>query len=378
MSAELLARAHALLSVNPVIDGHNDLPWELREQVSYDLAALDVSQHQPTLHTDIPRLRAGGVGGQFWSVYVPSDWNEADAVQATHQQIDCVEALCTRYPETFQLARTADDVVQAISAGRIASLIGMEGGHSIGSSLETLNEMYDRGARYLTLTHNDNTAWADSATDRPEHGGLTDFGRDVVREMNRLGMLVDLSHVAVATMSDALDTTTAPVIFSHSSTRALCDHPRNVPDKILARLRDNGGVAMVTFVPGFVSTDCAQWSRDLRAAAEAAGVDLHRADGREQFLADFTAERPRPQATLGQVADHIEHVRDVAGLEHVGIGGDFDGTPFVTTGLEDVSCYPALFAELLLRGWSDDDLARLAGGNILRVLRAAEGVAADA
>ena len=376
MTDDLLARARALLAAHPVIDGHNDLPWELREQVSYDLDALDVSQPQPGIHTDIPRLRAGGVGAQFWSVYVPSTFDDEASVRATHEQIDCVEALCARYPETFELARTADDVDRIVAAGRIASLIGMEGGHSIGGSLETLAEMYERGARYMTLTHNDNTPWADSATDEPVHGGLTDFGREVVREMNRLGMLVDLSHVAPTTMADALEETRAPVIFSHSSARALCDTPRDVPDEILAQLPANGGVTMVTFVPGFVSDEAAAWSRDLRAAAVAAGIDVHDSDARASLLADWSVEHPRPSSTLSQVADHIEHVRAVAGVEHVAIGGDFDGTPFVTVGLEDVSCYPALIAELMRRGWTDADLALLTGGNILRVLRAAEDTAA--
>ncbi len=372
--ADLVDRARALLSEHPVIDGHNDLPWELRTEVAYDLDARDVSRPQPAQHTDIPRLRAGGVGGQFWSVFVPATLQGDDAVSATLEQIDCVYALCARYPETFELARTADDVERAIAAGRIASLIGMEGGHSIASSLGTLRMMSELGARYLTLTHNNNVPWADSATDEAVHGGLTDFGRDVVREMNRIGMLVDLSHVAATTMSDALDVTEAPVIFSHSSARALCDHVRDVPDEILARLPANGGVCMVTFVPGFVAQACANWGRAATTAAKAAGHDPNDPASIPFFTA-WREEHPRPDATLSQVADHVEHVAQVAGIEHVGIGGDYDGTPFTTVGLEDVSCYPALIAELLGRGWSDPDVAALTGGNILRTLRGAEAAA---
>lgn len=370
--ADLLDRARALLSDHPVIDGHNDLPWELRTEAAYDLDARDIRQPQPAQHTDIPRLRAGGVGGQFWSVYVPSALQGDAAVSATLEQIDCVYALCARYPETFELVRTADEVERAIAAGRIASLIGMEGGHSIASSLGTLRMLYELGARYLTLTHNKNVAWADSATDTAVHGGLTDFGRDVVREMNRIGMLVDLSHVAATTMADALDVSEAPVIFSHSSARALCDHPRDVPDSILGRLPANGGVCMVTFVPGFVSPECAAWGREFRTAVVDAGLDPDDPEASAPVREAWRAEHPRPESTLDQVADHVEHVAQVAGIEHVGIGGDFDGTPFTTVGLEDVSCYPALVAELLGRGWSDHDLAALTGRNVLRALRAAE------
>lgn len=370
-----LARARDLLARAPVIDGHNDLPWALRIAVSYDLDALDVGQSQPTLHTDIPRLRSGGVGAQFWSVYVPSTPGNGHAVSQTLEQIDCVYALCARYPETFELARTADEVEQIIGAGRIASLIGMEGGHSIDSSLATLRAMYALGARYMTLTHNDNTPWADSATDEPVHGGLTDFGREVVREMNRLGMLVDLSHVAPTTMADALDVSTAPVIFSHSSARALCDHPRDIPDDILARLPGNGGVAMVTFVSGFVSQECADWAAAGRKTAVADGIATDDPVAVSAFYGRWRIEHSPPVATLAQVADHVDHVRQVAGIDHVGLGGDFDGTTFLAEGLTDVSCYPALVAELLDRGWSDEDIAKLTGGNILRVLRTAEDVA---
>jgi membrane dipeptidase len=365
-----VGRITALLATKPVFDGHNDLPWDLRERVAYDLDAFDVAARHTETHTDIPRLRAGGVGVQFWSVYVPSTLSDDEAVRATHEQIDFVHAMCARYPDVFALARSAADVERAVAGGRIASLIGMEGGHSIGGSLGTLHEMYDRGARYMTLTHNDNTPWADSATDDPEHGGLTDFGREVVAEMNRLGMLVDLSHVAVSTMHAALDTTTAPVMFSHSSARALCDHVRNVPDEVLARLPDNGGLVMVTFVPGFVSAACADWSRRIQELAREREINLHDPDAGPALVAEVAKTDPRPEADLSEVADHVEHVRDVAGIEHVGLGGDFDGTPFVTRGLEDVSRYPALLAELARRGWSDEDLGRLTYDNALRVLRA--------
>ena len=376
--ADLLERARALLALHPVLDGHNDLPWELRTEVGYDLDRRDVAVAQPEQHTDIPRLRAGGVGGQFWSVFVPSTLAGDDAVAATLEQIDCVYALCARYPETFELVGTADEAEQVMAAGRIASLIGMEGGHSIASSLGTLRMMYELGARYMTLTHNKNVPWADSATDVPVHGGLTDLGRDVVREMNRVGMLVDLSHVAATTMRDALDATTAPVIFSHSSAQALCDHPRDVPDDVLARLPDNGGVVMVTFVPGFVSEECAAWGRAATTAARAAGHDPDDPAGSvASFFTAWREEHPRPEATLVQVADHVEHVARVAGIEHVGIGGDYDGTPFTTVGLEDVSCYPALVAELLGRGWSDDDVAALTSRNVLRALRGAEATASS-
>lgn len=369
-----LDRARQLLSRHAVFDGHNDLPWALRNAVSYDLNAMDVGEPQPSLHTDIPRLRAGGVGAQFWSVYVPSDASYAHPVSATLEQIDFVYALCRRYPETFELARTADDVERIMGAGRIASLIGMEGGHSIRSSLATLRAMYALGARYMTLTHNDNTPWADSATDEPVHGGLSDFGRDVVREMNRLGMLVDLSHVAPSTMADALDVSSAPVIFSHSCARALCDHVRDIPDDILGRLPANGGVAMLTFVASFVSQAVAEWAAAGRDAAVAAGIDL-KAAALGEFLDQWRRATPPPAATLAQVADHVEHVRDVAGVDHVGLGGDFDGTTLLAESLDDVSCYPALIAELLDRGWSDADVGKLTSGNILRVLRAAEGAA---
>ena len=380
---DLDRRARDMLGRFPLIDGHNDLPWALRDrarqhgrhasQVVFDLAA-------PTggLHTDLPRLAAGGIGAQFWSVYVPASLAGDGAVTAVLEQIDLARRMIVRYPEAFGIALTADDVEQVFASGRVASLLGAEGGHAIAGSLGVLRTLYALGVRYLTLTHNANVGWADSATDEPQAGGLTGFGRDVVREMQRIGMLVDLSHVAVSTMHRALDVAQAPVIFSHSSARALCDSPRNVPDDVLARLAGNGGVCMVTFVPGFVSQECASWTAGLKAEAARRGLDPRDLSQLFSIKDEWTAVHPLPRATLTQVADHIEHVRQVAGVEHVGLGGDFDGTDEVTVGLEDVSTYPALFAELLRRGWTEPDCAALAGGNLLRALRAAEGAASAA
>ncbi|MEU0058696.1 dipeptidase [Streptomyces sp. NPDC006334] len=369
--------ARELLREFPVVDGHNDLPWALREQVAYDLDARDIAGDQRAhLHTDLPRLREGGVGAQYWSVYVRSDL--PDAVPATLEQIDCVQRLVERHPEHLRAALTAADMEAARAEGRIASLMGAEGGHSIANSLGTLRGLYALGVRYMTLTHNDNVDWADSATDVPKTGGLTAFGREVVREMNRLGMLVDLSHVAATTMRDALDASSAPVIFSHSSSRAVCDHPRNIPDDVLERLPANGGMAMVTFVPKFVLQAAVDWTaaaddnmrahgfHHLDTTAEA--MKVHRA---------FEERTPRPVATVSTVADHLDHMREVAGIDHLGIGGDYDGTAFTPEGLSDVSGYPNLIAELLERGWSKPDLAKLTWQNAVRVLGAAEDVARD-
>jgi membrane dipeptidase len=369
------ARAAALLDAHPLVDGHNDLPMAIRQQAAYDFDKLDIAQRAPTLHTDIPRLRAGRVGAQFWSVYVPSRLQGDHAVSATLEQVDAVIAMVRRYPDTFALARTADEVEQVFSSGRIASLMGMEGGHSIDCSLATLRAMHALGVRYLTLTHNDNVPWADSATDEPRSGGLSPFGEEVVREMNRLGMLVDLSHVSASTMRAALRVSAAPVIFSHSSARALCDVPRNVPDDVLATLADNGGVCMVTFVPGFVSVACAQWRAEAAQAASGSGVDPTDFEAFSQFTRAWQKNHPRPSATIDDVVAHLEHVRQMAGINHVGIGGDYDGSDSMPVGLEDVSGYPRLFAALLDRGWSEPDLTKLAGGNVLRVLRDAEAVA---
>ncbi|MFF8387667.1 dipeptidase [Streptomyces kanasensis] len=379
-AARLLGEALDLLAEHPVVDGHNDLPWALREKAGYDLDLLDVAADQRgRLHTDLPRLRAGRVGAQFWSVYVRSDMAGDDAVSATLEQIDCVDRLLARHPAELAPALTADDVEAARAQGRIASLKGAEGGHSINNSLATLRALYALGVRYMTLTHNDNIAWADSATDVPAVGGLSPFGREVVREMNRLGMLVDLSHVAATTMRDALDTTEAPVVFSHSSARAVCDHPRNVPDDVLERLPGNGGVAMATFVPKFILPAAVEWT--ARADENLRAHGFHHLDTTPEAMrlhAAFEEAHPRPVATVATVADHLDHMRDVAGVDHVGIGGDYDGTAFTPAGLDDVSGYPNLVAELLARRWSRADVAKVTWGNAVRVLRDAEAVARDA
>ncbi|MYQ53212.1 MULTISPECIES: dipeptidase [unclassified Streptomyces] len=374
-----LDRARLLLADHPVVDGHNDLPWALREQVGYDLDARDIAVDQSAaLHTDIPRLRAGGVGAQFWSVYVPTELAGDDAVSATLEQIDVVAELLARHPADLRRALTADDMERARAEGRIASLMGAEGGHSINNSLGTLRALYTLGVRYMTLTHNDNTDWADSATDAPGVGGLSEFGREVVREMNRVGMLVDLSHVAATTMRDALATSVAPVIFSHSSARAVCDHPRNIPDDVLRMLAANGGVAMATFVPKFVLPEAVEWT--LAADRNMREHGLHHLDTTPAAMrvhADFEAAHPRPVATVATIADHLGHLREMAGIDHIGIGGDYDGTAFLPAGLEDVSGYPNLIAELLSRGWSDADLAKLTWQNAVRVLRDAEAVSRE-
>ncbi|MER5429328.1 dipeptidase [Streptomyces sp. NPDC002588] len=369
--------ARDLLRDFPVADGHNDLPWALREQVRYDLDARDIATSQAAhLHTDIPRLREGGVGAQFWSVFVRADL--PDAVPATLEQIDCVRQLIDRHPADLRAAFTAADMEAARAEGRIASLMGAEGGHSIANSLGTLRGLYALGVRYLTLTHNDNVDWADSATDEPKAGGLTAFGREVVREMNRLGMLVDLSHVAATTMRDALDATSAPVIFSHSSARAVCDHPRNIPDDVLERLPGNGGVAMVTFVPKFVLQAAVDWTARAGANLRDHGFfDLDTTPEAMKVHRAFEEANPRPVPTAATVADHLDHMREVAGVDHLGIGGDYDGTAFTPDGLNDVSGYPNLIAELLDRGWSKTDLAKLTWQNAVRVLGAAEDVSRD-
>ncbi len=372
-----LDEARDMLREFPVVDGHNDLPWALREQVRYDLDARDIAVPQNAhLHTDLPRLREGGVGAQFWSVYVRS--NLPDPVPATLEQIDCVRQLIARHPADLRAALTAADMEAARGEGRIASLMGAEGGHSIAGSLATLRALYALGVRYMTLTHNDNIAWADSATDEPGVGGLSAFGREVVREMNREGMLVDLSHVAVTTMRDAMDTSVAPVIFSHSSARALCDHPRNIPDDVLERLPANGGVAMVTFVPKFVLQAAVDWTDAADENLREHG--FHPLDTTSEAMkvhSAFEESHPRPLASVATVADHLDHMREVAGVDHIGIGGDYDGTAFTPEGLNDVSGYPNLVAELFDRGWSTADLAKLTWQNAVRVLGAAEDVARD-
>jgi membrane dipeptidase len=362
-----------MLSRFPLIDGHNDLPWVIREKFALDPVAAGLSGRVDEAQTDIPRLVQGGVGGQFWSVYVPANLAGDAAVTAVFEQVDLVHRMIAAYPSRFQLAVRADDVDAAFASGKIASLLGAEGGHCINSSLGVLRSLHALGVRYMTLTHNDNVGWADSATDEPDCGGLSAFGRDVVTEMQRLGMLVDLSHVAATTMNQALDVAGAPVIFSHSSAFALTSNPRNVPDEVLARLAVNGGVCMVAFVPFFVSQECTDWFTDLRAFAADRG--RRAMDEVIGLLPEWEKERPMPDATVAQVADHIDHVRAVAGIEHVGIGGDFDGTATLPVGLHDVSRYPALFRELQRRHWSEADLKALAGANVLRALRDAESYA---
>ena len=367
--------ARELLSRHPLVDGHNDLPWAIRDEFGGDPVRARLSEPVPQTQTDLPRLAAGGVGAQFWSVYVPATLAGDSAVIAVLEQIDTARRMIEAYPDRLELARSAADVERIFAAGKVASLLGAEGGHSIGSSLGVLRSLYALGVRYMTLTHNNNVGWADSATDQPQAAGLTEFGREVVAEMQRLGMLVDLSHVATSTMRDALDVARAPVIFSHSSARALCDHPRNVPDDVLGLLAANGGVCMVTFVPFFVSPDCAQWQFGLLAEIERRGLDRRDVSAWDTVIPEYERAHPLPGASLAQVADHVEHVRDVAGIGHVGLGGDYDGSGSFPAGLEDVSRYPALFAELLDRGWTEDDCAALAGGNVLRALRDAENLA---
>lgn len=363
----------------PLIDGHNDVPWQYRTRVQNHLDEIDfrdTTKLDPPMHTDLARLSQSGIGGQFWSVYTPANTRGPGATRFVLEQIDDVHRLAARYPENLEMAYTADDITRIHAAGKVASLIGMEGGHAIESSLAVLRQLYVAGARYMTLTHSENVAWADSATDEAEFDGLTAFGREVVSEMNRLGMLVDLSHVSPATMHDALDISKSPVIFSHSSAFSVTAHPRNVPDDVLQRLAENGGVVMVTFVPPFVSESVRLGSVALAAERERLeeihGDSQHKiADG----LRDWRAGRPSSRATLADVADHIDRVREVAGIDHVGIGSDFDGISSVPVGLEDVSKLPDLLVELLERGYSEHDLEKLCGLNVLRVMRRNEEVA---
>ena len=385
------ARVDRVLAKAPLIDGHNDLPWELRDRSKGHLATIDLRSNTAKLPvpeggapmmTDIPRLRAGRVGGQFWSVWVPTDLKGSDAVQATLEQIDLVKRMVATYPADFQMAYTAADIRRIHHAGKIASLIGIEGGHSINDSLATLRTMYDLGARYMTLTHTRNSAWADAATDTPAHHGLTPFGVEVVREMNRLGMLIDLSHVSPEAMQAVLAVTAAPVIFSHSSARAINSHPRNVPDDVLQLVAKNGGVVMVNFYPSYVSEAANQWEADYVAekarydSPPYAGLYIGQPDKAKAALEAWEKAHPKPVVTLADVADHIEHIRKVAGIDHVGIGSDFDGIPAGPQGLEGVDKYPALLAEMMRRGWSDADVAKLAGLNVLRTMETAEQVAA--
>ena len=389
-SAADIARARRVLATTPLVDGHNDLPWRIREDSLHpmDVAAYDLRRRTPGM-TDLQRMKEGMVGGQFWSVYIPGEPDDPTyasngAVSGTPgyarvqlEEIDIARRTIARYPDRLVPATSAADVRRAFAQKKVGSLMGMEGGHAIENSLGALRAYYDLGVRYMTLTHNVTLDWADAALDSAKHGGLTPFGEEVVREMNRLGMVVDLAHVSPGTMSDALRVSEAPVIFSHSSARALADTPRNVPDSILRLLPKNGGVVMVTFVPGFTSPAQAERNKELTAfvttTRQRLGADT--AAVRREIVA-WARSHPVPPATLAQVADHIEHVRQVAGVDHVGIGGDFDGITETVVGLEDVSKYPALFAELARRGWTDADLRKLAGENVLRVLRQAEEVSA--
>jgi membrane dipeptidase len=372
-----LARAKRILKQTPLIDGHNDLPWRIREDsvARGNVDSYDLRKHTPG-HTDLDRLKKGMVGAQFWSVYIPGEWRDSGYARVQLEQIDIARELVAKYPDRLALALSAQDIRRDFKEGKIGSLLGLEGGHAIENSLGVLRAYYDLGVRYMTLTHNVTLDWADAALDSAKHGGLTPFGESVVREMNRLGMLVDLSHVSVATMSDALDATQAPVIFSHSAARAIVDVPRNVPDSILLRVALNNGIVMVPFVVGFVSPAALAYDQSTRPAIQ----ELRAKYGNDsaaisRAVKEWRSTHPEPRATLSQVADQIEYVRKVAGVDHVGIGGDFDGITEVVQGLEDVSTYPALVAELARRGWSDSDLRKLAGENFLRVFAQAEAVA---
>ncbi|XVV05790.1 dipeptidase [Actinosynnema sp. CA-248983] len=376
-------RAEELLARVPLVDGHNDLPWALREVYAVGqfgekstrpnvrdwASATDLRLLQPALQTDFLRTGRGRLGVQFWSVWVPCRLAGDAAVTAVLEQVELVHELCDRYSDLLGLATTADEAEAVFASGRLASLIGAEGGHSINSSLGVLRALRRLGVRYMTLTHNENTPWADAATDEPAHGGLTSYGVEVVREMNRIGMIVDLSHVAPSTMNAALDASSRPVLFTHSSCRAVADHPRNVPDDVLERLKDNGGVCMVTFVPHFVSQRFAEWDARLKEAMAEAGENHNDLDTRHRFAETWTEGGPTPHVTIDDVVAHVEHAREVAGIDHIGLGGDYDGVKVLPEGLEDVSTYPALIGALLDRGWSEDDCAKLAGANALRVLR---------
>lgn len=378
IDGKVQARIDRILKRTPLIDGHNDLPWALREDHGQNVEGLEsgTDKRAKPLMTDMARLRAGRVGGQFWSVYITGTLTGDEAIRTTIEQIDTGRRLIEAYPRHLELARTADDIVRIHQAGRIASMFGVEGGRQIGGSMAALRHFYALGVRYMTLTHNQTTEWADSGTDEPKHDGLSPFGIEVVKEMNRLGMLVDLSHVSPATMQDAIAASRAPVIFSHSDAHGLNPHPRNVPDHVLRLLPANGGVVMVTFVPPFLEKHVWEWSS--RSSAEEARLKaLHPQDQAavEAGLHAWLAGNPKPRAQLTSVADHIEHVARIAGHDHVGIGGDLDGISTTVVGLDGVEDYPSLFAELIRRGWSDANLAKLAGGNVLRALRGAEATA---
>jgi membrane dipeptidase len=359
-----------------VIDGHNDLPWQFREKEDLSFTYIDINRPQKDLHTDIPRLRKGGLGAQFWSAFVPSSTiKDGSAVRKTLEQIDVIHRLVRTYPDTFAMAYTADDIVRIHKEGKIASLIGVEGGHSIDNSLGVLRMLYALGVRYMTLTHSENVAWADSATDKPKNHGLSPFGEQVVLEMNRLGMLVDISHVSAETMKHALRVTRAPVIASHSSAYALAQHPRNVPDDVLELVKKNGGVIMVNFYSGFIVPESARATREMFQVARDLQARFPREQDFRTALRQWTKEHPIPRGSVHDVVDHIEHIIQVAGVDHVGLGSDFDGISTVPRQLEDVSCYPYITQELLNRGHSKEEIIKVLGGNLLRVLREAEAVA---
>jgi membrane dipeptidase len=371
-------QAIEILESVPLFDGHNDTPWQYRNRVGYKFSELDfydTTQLDNPMHSDIPRLRDGRVGAQWWSVYVSAGVDEPTAVKQTMEQIDFVHRLVERYPDHFELALTADDVERIFADGKIASLIGMEGGHSINNSLATLRMFYELGARYMTITHGRTLDWADAAGDDPQHGGLTEFGEEVIREMNRLGMLVDLSHVTPETMKDALRVTEAPVMYSHSNARAVSGHPRNVPDDVIRMLPEKDGLIMVTFVESFTSEELRQYYAERSGyRAKMESLWPGQPDKVSEAMEAWEAENEAPKSTLEQVADHIDHIRGLIGVDYIGIGGDYDGVSSLPLGLEDVSTYPDLFAELLRRGYSEEDLRKIAGLNMLRVLRGAEEV----
>ncbi|HET7042067.1 MAG TPA: dipeptidase, partial [Gemmatimonadales bacterium] len=375
--AEALRRANELLAHTPLIDGHNDLPWVIREDSLHprDVAAYNIRGHVSGM-TDFPRMRAGHLAGQFWSIYIPGEDKDSGYARVQLEQFDIARRMIAQYPDQMEFVTTADGIERAWRDHKVASLLGMEGGHAIENSLGALRAYYALGARYMTLTHNVTLDWADAALDSAKHGGLTPFGKEVVREMNRLGMLVDLSHVSPGVMSDALTVSQAPVIFSHSSARAVVDHPRNVPDSILVRVKQNGGVVCVNFVPSFISRAQVDSMASYRSQFAQLSAGITDTAQLRQMRTAFRASHPMPKATIADVVAMIEHVRDVAGVDHVGIGGDFDGIDETVQGLEDVSTYPKIFAALIQRGWSDADLKKLAGLNVIRVLRGAEQVAA--
>jgi membrane dipeptidase len=361
-----------------LIDGHNDLPWRLRERKDLSFQKIDLSKRQKDQHTDIPRLREGGVGAQFWAAYVPaSRRKDGTAVRETLEQIDVIHRMVRTYPDTFEMAYSVDDIVRVRKQGKIASLIGVEGGHSIDNSLGVLRMYYALGVRYLTLTHTETLDWADSATDKPKSNGLSEFGEQVVREMNRLGMLVDIAHVSADTMKHALRVTKAPLIASHSSAYALAQHPRNVPDDVLQLVAKNGGVVMVNFYPGFIVPEGARAVREMVQVERELKARYPEEKDYQQAFAQWQREHPVPTGSVHLVVDHIEHIIKVAGIDHVGIGSDFDGINVVPRQLEDVSCYPYLTQELLNRGHSKEEIHKILGGNLLRAFRQAEQVAKE-